>query len=245
MNLFREGVTALSASTKPFVAVIQTAGFHRPYTIPKDSGDFKTKIPTKEILRNYGFTSPEQYNSLRLSDYSLGEFFKLASKEPWFKNTVFAITGDHGLWEKSPNMPAGYLACALQGYHVPLIIVAPGLIDEDVNTQACGHCDLFPTLSTLAGVPARIHGTGRNLFAKNAESDARQYIAGDDENYRILIEGKYCYIRMNKEGLYRLDDLECKNLIMSDMERAERMRRFAEAYHQTTKYLLFNNKKRP
>ena len=66
------------------MAVIQTAGFHRPYTIPEDNAGFQIKQPSEAILKNYGFTGADEYNSLRFSDHSLGEFFKIARQQPWF-----------------------------------------------------------------------------------------------------------------------------------------------------------------
>ena len=128
LDLFREAAAALTKSPKPFVAVIQTAGFHRPYTIPEDNAGFQIKEPSEAILKNYGFTGADEYNSLRFSDHSLGEFFKIARQQPWFDNTVFAIFGDHGLNDTSLNMSPGYLACRLQSNHTPMLIHAPGLV---------------------------------------------------------------------------------------------------------------------
>ena len=125
LDLFREAAAALTKSPKPFVAVIQTAGFHRPYTIPEDNAGFQIKQPSEAILKNYGFTGADEYNSLRFSDHSLGEFFKIARQQPWFDNTVFAIFGDHGLNDTSLNMSPGYLACRLQSNHTPMLIYAP------------------------------------------------------------------------------------------------------------------------
>jgi len=241
LSLFRESIGVLGASRKPFFAIIQTAGFHRPYTIPDDNAGFSPRTPSDETLKNYGFADEKEYNSLRFSDHALGEFFRLASSQPWFKDTVFAIIGDHGLYNTSLNVSGGYLACALQGFHVPLILYAPGFIEPGQKELPAGHADLFPTLAALVGVPMRAHGMGRDILAPDAEKDARQFIAGDSELFRTLVEDNYCYIRKNTEGLYRLDDLEGRNLISAEPARAARMRRFAEGYYQTAKYLLFNN----
>ncbi|MCU0720847.1 MAG: sulfatase-like hydrolase/transferase [Pirellula sp.] len=93
---------------KPFFAVIQAASFHRPYTIPKDAKDFQlVDVPTTK-LKEGGFYSLEQLKSLRFSDYSLGYFFSLAQKSKYYKNTLFVITGDHGLPDDGGvNLAAG------------------------------------------------------------------------------------------------------------------------------------------
>ncbi|HIU17764.1 MAG TPA: sulfatase-like hydrolase/transferase [Candidatus Avidesulfovibrio excrementigallinarum] len=241
LALFRESVEVFNTVHQPFIAVVQTAGFHRPYTIPDDNAGFKVLQGSPELLRNYGYASNEEYNSLRFSDHALGEFFRLAKQQPWFSHTIFAIFGDHGLYNTSENVSAGYLTCRLQGSHVPLILYAPGLIEPGTKTFPCGQPDVFPTLAALAGVPMRHHGLGRNLLDPGVEQDARQFIAGDSELFRRLIKDGYCYIREATEGLYKLDDLSGKNLIDDEPLRASEMRREAEEAYQVSKYLLFHN----
>lgn len=245
LDLFRESVGRLGTAASPFVAVIQTAGFHRPYTIPADNAGFVSKTPSQAALANYGFSGTEEYNSLRFSDHALGEFFRLAKKQPWFSRTIFAIMGDHGLYNPSQNMTASYQVCRLQGSHIPLILYAPGLIAPGEKGFPCGQPDLFPTLAALAGVPLRHHGLGRNLLDPETERTARQFIAGDSELFRKLVEDGYCYLKESSEGLYRLDDWSGANLLASEPERAARMRREAEEAYHVSKYLLFHNREKP
>ena len=187
LDLFREAAAALTKSPKPFVAVIQTAGFHRPYTIPEDNAGFQIKQPSEAILKNYGFTGADEYNSLRFSDHSLGEFFKIARQQPWFDNTVFAIFGDHGLNDTSLNMSPGYLACRLQSNHTPMLIYAPGLVaagklQPGVDGRPCGQPDIFPTLASLAGIPYRYNAMGRNLLDPDTKRDEMQFLGGETES---------------------------------------------------------------
>ncbi len=245
LDLFRESVERLSAAASPFVAVIQTAGFHRPYTIPADNAGFTQKTPSRAVLTNYGFSGAEEYNSLRFSDHALNEFFRLAKKQPWFTHTIFAVMGDHGLYNPSQNMSASYQICRLQGSHIPLVLYAPGLISPSKKDFPCGQPDLFPTLAALAGVPMRHHGLGRNLLDPETERTARQFIAGDSELFRKLVEDGYCYLKESSEGLYRLDDWSGTNVLASEPERAARMRREAEEAYHVSKYLLFHNREKP
>lgn len=251
LDLFRESVKVFSNAPKPFVATIQTAGFHRPWTIPDDNAGFSVRDPGKAVLDNYGFSGPEEYNSLRFSDHALGEFFRLASKEPWFNNTLFVITGDHGLGNPAPNMPIGYQLCTLQDSHIPTFFYAPGHIRPGVLDIPAGHPDIFPTLAALAGIPFRNHSLGRNLLGPRSTTperlsildDARVFIIdGNEESWR-LVEGDYCYVRSGREALYLIDDTLPTNRIDTEPERAAAMRQQASDMFHTTKYLLFNNKK--
>ena len=248
LDLFRESVGVFNRQTKPFVAVIQTAAYHRPYTIPDDNAGFQSKTPPEETLKNYGFTGVDEYNSMRFSDHALGEFFRLASKEPWFKHTVFAIFGDHGLTDTPGNMSPGYIACGLHGYHTPMLIYAPGLteaglFEPGVDDRPCGQPDIFPTLASLVGIPYRYNALGRNLLDPATRDDARQFIGGSAESIVKLVEGGYCYTFSETEGMYSLEDPVLHNLVDSEPERAAHMRQWAKDFYTISKYLLYNNKK--
>ena len=239
LDLFREAAAALTKSPKPFVAVIQTAGFHRPYTIPEDNAGFQIKQPSEAILKNYGFTGADEYNSLRFSDHSLGEFFKIARQQPWFDNTVFAIFGDHGLNDTSLNMSPGYLACRLQSNHTPMLIYAPGLVaagklQPGVDGRACGQPDIFPTLASLAGIPYRYNAMGRNLLDPDTKRDEMQFLGGETESTVRLVENGYCYIRETDEHMYKMDAPVLEDLLNTDPERAAHMRQYAQDFYNVS-----------
>lgn len=247
LDLFREGVDFLNQEKQPFISVIQTAAFHRPWTIPKDNAGFVSETVPDEILSYYGFDALEEYNSLRFSDHALAEFFELAKDQPWFNNTVFAIFGDHGLTARSTNATASYLASNLQGSHVPLLLYAPGrpdLFAVGENPMVAGNVDVLPTLAKMAGIAFRNQTLGRDLLDPHTQATARQFIAGDDEAFRRLVEDGYCYVLTQTEALYRLDDNTGTNLLEQEPERAERMRQFAKDAFITSKFMLFNNQKK-
>lgn len=242
LDLFRESIEIFNNSSLPFIAVIQTSSFHKPYSIPKDNAGFISKKPTPEILANYGYGSVAEYNSMCFADHALGEFFALASNQPWFQNTIFAIFGDHGLNDPSLNMTPGYLACRLQSNHIPLLLYAPGKIQPGEYPYPCGHPDVFPTLASLAGLTYHNQTMGRNLLDPATHCNAKQFIAGETEAFFRLVQDGYCYLKEETEGLYCLTDTELHNLIEQDPERAQSMRQAATDFFAIAKYMLYNNK---
>lgn len=245
LALLREAVEVLSQSAKPFAAFIQTAGFHRPYTIPADNeGYVRAPEPTPELLKHYGFENAEEYQSLHFADWALRRFFERASREPWFDTTIFAIFGDHGLNNRSTNMDAGYLVCGLQAWHVPLLLYAPGgQIPPGVNTAPHTQLDVLPTLASAAGVAYRSNTLGRNLLDPRNDQDAVAFISATDDT-RFLIKDGYCFARRSdarRDGLYRLDAPTARNLLRAEPERAAAMKQQAEDFYHTSKYLLYNN----
>ena len=74
LDLFREANRILQKdyqqNKKPFFAIIQTAGYHRPYTIPQDNAGFEIDTDiSEEKVKKRSFVSVDEYNSLRLSDH--------------------------------------------------------------------------------------------------------------------------------------------------------------------------------
>ncbi|MDE6489896.1 MAG: sulfatase-like hydrolase/transferase, partial [Muribaculaceae bacterium] len=80
---------------------------------------------------------------------ALREFFDIARQQPWFDNTIFVITADHGNREwLGTKFDTGYLQ-----YHIPFMVytpdgsIAPGKIDDRVMSQF----DIGPTVLGLLG----------------------------------------------------------------------------------------------
>ena len=250
LALLRESAAYYDTCANPFFSYIQTAGFHRPWTIPDDNAGFAARRVSADVVRHYGFENADEYNSMRFADHALGEFLRIARTRPWFANTIFAIMGDHGLNEPSPNVPGGYLACRLQSNHVPLLIYAPGLPDlvrPGISELPSGQPDLLPTLAELAGIAYRNHGLGRSLLDPErirADQEGREhlFLGGDSEDAMRLIQDGYCYLREGHEALYLLNG-NGENLLNQERERATAMRQIADDMFHTAKYLLFNNQK--
>ena len=116
---------------KPFYQFVLTTSNHRPFTYPEG----KVRLPSGS-----GRAGAVQY-----TDYAIGEFLKKASKRPWFKNTVFVITGDHtsGAAGRTDLPPSRYL--------IPGIIYSPGNIVPRSISTLCSQIDIPPTLFDLMG----------------------------------------------------------------------------------------------
>ncbi|MGB5397325.1 MAG: sulfatase-like hydrolase/transferase, partial [Gammaproteobacteria bacterium] len=74
LSLFEEAHKVLKDLQDPFVAVIQTSGNHRPYTIPEDNHGFRilSEDDLPHAVTDYGFASVEELNSFRFMDHSIG-----------------------------------------------------------------------------------------------------------------------------------------------------------------------------
>ncbi|MCB0365526.1 MAG: sulfatase-like hydrolase/transferase [Bdellovibrionaceae bacterium] len=249
-DLFVEANRQLSElpSHQPFFAVVQTAGFHRPYTIPESRGHFKETQLNDGEIKKYGFVSNEEYNSLRFSDYSLGHFLELASKAPYYQNTLFVIIGDHGL----PDLEAQHLSKGFQHHHitrfqVPLVFYHPGWKSEpEVIHKFATEPDVLVTIASLTGHKTLVRTFGRDLW--DTRFDDRRFAFHyvyyrspphialmDDDFYLVAEPGR-------REGLYDYkSDTPAVDQSAAHPERAQKMMDLTMGLYETAKYLLYHN----
>ncbi len=239
-HLFEEANQILRKQDKPFFALIHTAGNHRPYTIPKDKGDFKEAEEGEAKLIENGFDSLEDYNGMRFLDHCIGHFFRMASKENYFKKTIFCLFADHGT---VANQKIPWDTLSLTSHHVPLAIYAPGFFSEGKQINATGSLvDILPTLIGLTGVPYLNTTLGRDLLVERPKEKHFAYI---DSIYRGVLDDEFLLLitPRGRQRLYRyrsnspLVDVKDQN-----PERATEMARLFEAIRETSKYLLFHNR---
>ena len=248
--LFREAVDVLGQGPKPFISVIQTASFHRPYTIPDDNeGYVLPPDPSPEALAWYGYENVEEFRSLNLSDHALRRFFDKASQQPWFKDTVFVVFGDHGLNADSTNISPATRACNLQAWHIPLFIYAPGgQVQPGVDTSPHTQLDVLPTMASLVGLDFYTNTLGRDMLDPRNDEDAAAFVSMYDHD-RCLVKDGYVYlIRPSVEGLYVLEertaDGKPRDVSREQPERARAMRQELMDFYYTSQYLLYHNGKK-
>lgn len=251
LNLFEEANRVLKEQEKPFFAIIQTAGNHRPYTIPEDKRGFEFIENPPEDVKKHGFISVEEYNSFRFMDHSVGFFMEQARKEPYFDNSIFVFFGDHGIGhDPGRHSPKALKQLGLNDYQVPLVIYAPRLLEPQRVSKVASEVDVLPTLAGIAGVPYTNTSFGRDLL--DPRDDGQRYaftvrLQGLPEVGLITDEFVY---RVNENGtnerLFRLDSDDPRtDLAGQHSDQLPWMRDLALGLYETARYMINNNPRRP
>jgi len=131
-DMYNKAIKVMNAEAKenkPFFNHIMTVSNHRPFTYPNNKIDIPGDIKSRD-------------GGVKYTDYSLRKFFEMASKQPWFKNTVFVIVADHCA------SSAGKTELPLDKYRIPGFIYTPGAKPEKYN-KTMSQIDLMPTLFGL------------------------------------------------------------------------------------------------
>lgn len=251
LDLFKEAARILKDrdKKKPFFAMIQSASFHRPFTIPDKREDFKTETPTPEQIAEAGFYSLEEYNSFRFSDYSLGHFFELIKDSDFANNTLFVIHGDHGLpHNEAANLSKGSKHYGLNRFHVPLLFYAPEILKPDVRDDMSMEPDVMATLVGATGHEATNTTFGRNLLADKPKEDAVAftyvYYAHPLE-LMLIDKNKLLVATPDKiKGLYEFNsenyETDLRDKYPDDFAR---MSQLVHGFYESSRYLLHHNPK--
>lgn len=132
--------------------LLQTLSNHAPFALPAPTPFTDLKGPEHLVPR---------LNGIRYADWALGRFFAAAAKEPWFKDTLFVVLGDHGFAYGAPQAPLD-----LASYHIPLLLYYPGdtrWAGTRIHTVG-SQVDVMPTVMGLLGNRRPQQSWGRDLF---------------------------------------------------------------------------------
>lgn len=250
LDLFKESDRLLrqQAEGKPFFAYIQTAGNHRPFTIPKENDGFEALDLSLETVQGAGSRSVAQYNAVRLLDFNIGRLMEIAKEGGWYDNTIFVMFGDHNTRiAQIPHMPPAFEKLGLESNHVPLLIHAPKLLEPRVVEEAVGLADLLPTVLGMAGMEFRNGAMGRDIQQPAPE--------GERVVPLVLREGTFPLIggvtrdfllQMQHDGSQpTLHDLASQEPLVNVADRHpdefERLVALTRGLHEASRLMLYQN----
>jgi phosphoglycerol transferase MdoB-like AlkP superfamily enzyme len=244
-DLFMEANQVFKKETKPFFAIIQTSDNHRPYMIPENDTDFKRSLVPDEQLQQYGFESIDEYNTFRYSDYSFKKFMEAAEKEDYFHNTIFVFVGDHGVAGNAEALyPAAWTSQRLTDEHVPLLFYAPYLLQPQKRSEVVSQIDVLPTIASMVQQPYVNSTLGRDLLDP-AKKNNFAFITNTAGKIGMVTDDFYFISNLNFPD-EQMVPMKYESQFYTKAQRdsiQKELSEFTNAYFETAKYLLLNNKK--
>jgi len=149
------------AGGKPFFVHVMTTSNHRPYTYPAGRID----IPS----------GTGREGAVKYSDYAIGKLLEKARGRPWFDDTLFVITADHGAHAR------GTARIPVDKYLIPLFVYAPRHVEPRREARLMSQIDIAPTVLGLLDFDYYSKFFGRDLLRSPPGSD-RAFVA----NYQTL-----------------------------------------------------------
>ncbi len=219
---------------QPFCATVWTDQTHDPYPLEKgiSAADFfagKPKPPHAEDLARY-------LTLVREVDRQIGLLFEALRQRGLDRNTLVAITGDHGEAFADPHEQRGHAFTLYEEeLRVPLVLWSPALFHKVPRHSSIGaQVDLLPTLADILGLPAVSGWQGHSLF--DPTRPQRAFLSSVSGEYLFGVrEGRWKYIFDATNGIEFLYDLEGdpheqRNVVKENATLAERQRQRISAW---------------
>ncbi|MCK9208925.1 MAG: sulfatase-like hydrolase/transferase [Salinivirgaceae bacterium] len=152
----------ISQMQEPFFASVFTLSSHHPYQLPLSH---QGKYPKGNLVN---------LESIGYADFSLGKFFQLAAKQPWFSNTLFVLCADH-----TAQADEEFYKSTMGKFAIPIVFYAPtdtALVG--INNTTCQQADIFPSILDYLNYPGPFITFGHSIFDTNAPRGAVSYSNG-------------------------------------------------------------------
>lgn len=200
----------MSEMKEPFMTAVFTASSHHPYAIPEKYKDVYPEEGNNVI-----------HKCIRYTDMALRKFFEYASKQQWYKNTIFVFTSDHTNLSDHAEYQTD-----LGGFGSPILFFDPsGEIKAERRHCIAQQIDIMPTVLNYLGYKKPYVSFGIDLFnTKDADTWAVNYINGIYQyvkgDYLLQFNGEEvkAFYNIKKDWLLT-KNLSSKNMPeMTDME---------------------------
>lgn len=170
-----------------FATVCLTCSNHRPFNPPTVKG-FRTTYPD-DIERH----------AIQYADWAMNRFIEMCKKKPWFDETLFVITADHGRGITNDFIvPESCL-------HIPLLFYSPKHIEPEVRTDLVSQMDIVPTAMSMLGIEWDNHSFGIDITTQK-----RRMVPSSGVQHMIVRDYNWLYISDPAHSIDYLYDLNAE-----------------------------------
>lgn len=150
-------VQKLNSHPQPFISTVFTISSHQPYQVPEQ---YKNAFPKGRM---------PIHQSIGYVDFALKKFFESAQKQPWYKDTLFIITGDHTQMSESEMIET-----QTGRYRVPMLFFHPSIKElRGAPEKITQHTDILPSILDFMGIRNEPYLLfGRSVFDDSQEGEA-------------------------------------------------------------------------
>lgn len=218
----------LSEMKQPFMTACFTVSSHTPYVVPDK---YKDVFPEEGIAI---------HKCIRYTDMAIGKFFEAASRQPWFKNTIFVMTSDHTNLSDHKQYQTD-----IGGFSSPIIIFDPsGEVQPGMRNGIAQQIDIMPTVLSILGYDKPYLSFGCDLMTTPMpDTYAVNYLNGV---YQYVKHGYTMQFNGHKVvGMYKLTDLLMQHNLVNKVPLQRQMERELKAIIYQYMYRMVNDELMP
>jgi phosphoglycerol transferase MdoB-like AlkP superfamily enzyme len=184
MDLFDYAFDVLSKQKEPFFAEIMTLSNHFPFAAYPTDGQAP---PTRggKLYQAY-------CHGIYYTDQAVGEFLERVRRSPLADNTVFILTGDHGIWLFPPGGKTAAIAVRQElFFRIPCLFWSPKLLRPEAINDIGSQIDIMPTLLDLMNIYTENAFLGNSLFRPGAAGHCA--LMSHDSRWNLRMGNDYAY----------------------------------------------------
>ena len=144
-------INKLDKQQTPFFNVLFTLSSHSPFDSPKISEELNWKTDELKYL-----------NSIKYTDYCLGQYFEKVKNKSWYDNTLFILVSDHS---HSSHIARSYYETDYQ--KIPMLWFG-NILKKEFQGKTCqvigSHVDISETLLSQLNFNSDLFQWGKNMF---------------------------------------------------------------------------------
>jgi phosphoglycerol transferase MdoB-like AlkP superfamily enzyme len=182
-DLFDYAFETLKKQQQPYFAEIMTLSNHFPFAgYPTDSQ--APAVSGSKLYQGY-------CRGIYYTDAALGAFIDRVRQDRSFDNTLFVVTGDHGVWLFPDDTRFAGMVFRQEAYfRVPLLMWSPRLSPQRV-TALGSHIDIVPSVLDLMDIRIPNAFLGNSLFRDNVEN--RFVLMNHDTRWNLRYGNLFAY----------------------------------------------------
>lgn len=223
-EFFQYTSKTVSQMNEPFFASLFSLSSHHPSAIPKK---YKSRFTEGDL---------PILKSVQYADLALRNFFRSASKEKWFDNTLFIITADH----TGPSNDS-YYNNSTGIFQIPILLYKHNSSFKGIKDKIVQQIDILPTTLNYLNYPKDYFAFGNDMldtlnegYAVNFINDVYQLFQGE---YLLQFDGHTAIGFYN----YKTDLHLQRNLIGTQQEIETQMEKKLKAIIQNYYHGMIHN----
>lgn len=185
VSMFDRAIEIIGAQAQPFFAEILTLSNHFPF----DSYPTDAQCPVADGGASYVAYS----RGICYTDHALGHFMEVARRQPWYADTLFVFTADHGLFLFPDQPPLSQVQRQEAAFRIPLLIYAPGRVVPGERRVVGSQVDVAPTVLELLGIRHAHTFLGRSLLDERVAPEDRFAMFLQQNNWFLRRGNRYYY----------------------------------------------------
>lgn len=203
----------LNSTPQPFFASVFTLTSHHPFVVPDQYKDILPAGKTK-VHKGVAYT-----------DLAIRHFMEAASKEPWYRNTIFVFVADH----VSSETFAPKTLTPTGNSHIICLLYTPDDALKGADTRVTQQIDLMPTLLGLVGYNKPYFAFGRDVLREKDRPAIAVNRMG--ENYQAITDSLVLFFDGHKtlSAYTRADTLQQHDISAHHTPALERLERDLKA----------------